>query len=127
MHWYRHRLAAMSFAEITHRLSEAVKRRLDRQEQEQERERAAHDCGALPSLPELRAALTAWNVPASLLREWEADAAAAQAGKFFLLARPGRQPRATGAGISIRSPENSGRTTVIASTSISATPRIVAT
>lgn len=81
MYWYRHRLVAMSLAEITHRLSEAVKRRLDRQEREQ----AAHDCIALPVLPGLRSTLTAWDVPAPLLHEWEEDAALAQAGKFFLL------------------------------------------
>lgn len=82
--WYIRRIQSMSTAEIIHRFHEAEKRKFDR------------ICGsrlipdaapfsALPHIPGLRDNLEQWDVPASLLAEWEEETTRLRSGAFFLL------------------------------------------
>lgn len=80
--WYRHRLAAMSAPEIAHRVSETVKRRLDRKKTATLQ---PFDRGALPEIPGLRSGIKNWDIPAALLTEWQETTKKSQAGEFFLL------------------------------------------
>ncbi len=82
LRWYRHRLAAMGPAEISHRIREHVKRRIDRIKPPL---LVHHDRGSLPEIPALRAGIKGWDIPRELLNEWRDDAAQCRVGKFFLL------------------------------------------
>ncbi len=86
LRWYKYRLAAMSAAEIMHRIKEGARRRCDRS-------RAggfaaiAHDYGELPQIPGLLANIDAWNTPTSLLDQWAEDARRAQCGEHNIFGK----------------------------------------
>jgi hypothetical protein len=82
LRWYRHRLAAMSAPEIAHRVGENIKRRLDRKKTAMPQ---PYDRGALPEIPGLRSGIKNWDIPASLLAEWQETTKKSQAGDFYLL------------------------------------------
>lgn len=80
--WYRDRLAAMSPAEVVHRVGEAVKRALGRFGTVAT---LPPRPGMLPVIPGLRAGLDAWDVPPALAAEWDEARAEAESGRFCLL------------------------------------------
>jgi uncharacterized heparinase superfamily protein len=82
--WYKNRLAAMSGGEIVFRLREAARRKLDVAGATR-LIAPLRDYGELPRLPGLRDGIEKWDIPASLLAQWEADARQAQAGSFTML------------------------------------------
>lgn len=84
LHWYRHRLGAMSLPEIAHRVKEALLRKHDFYFSGKLIPKR-HDYGALPEIPRLRENLSAWDVPPPLLAEWRDAAEKAGRGEFHLL------------------------------------------
>jgi uncharacterized heparinase superfamily protein len=94
--WYKNRLAAMSGAEILHRLHEAARRRIDAHRQSSFAALAQEASDTpLPSIPNFAAGLDAWNVPHPLLLHWDEEARAAKAGQHEIFGQTWPQvPRA---------------------------------
>lgn len=82
--WYFNRLRAMSTAEISYRVHEAVRRRRDSTGGEQLLP-AAQDFGLLPIIPDLRSRLLTAEVDPALLKKWRDCADKMARGDFHLL------------------------------------------
>jgi hypothetical protein len=86
LRWYKNRLAAMSGAEMTYRLQEALRRRYDRA-YAQDLVAPLRDYGALPEIPGLGAGIDQWHIPDSLMAQWRDDAERAQRGTYIFFGR----------------------------------------
>jgi uncharacterized heparinase superfamily protein len=80
LRWYKNRLAAMSTAEIMHRVDEAARKRADAITA-LPAAATPRDYGELPEIPGLIDGIDAWNVPPGLMAEWSDDARRAQSGE----------------------------------------------
>ncbi|MBX6322663.1 MAG: heparinase, partial [Rhodospirillaceae bacterium] len=84
LRWYRNRLAAMSAAEVAHRIVEQGKRTWSRYHRPHFPDDAPD---GFPGLPGLSEALRREPLPAALLDDWREVAARARAGRFRFLGR----------------------------------------
>ncbi|MDR3448279.1 MAG: alginate lyase family protein [Alphaproteobacteria bacterium] len=92
LRWYKNRLAAMSAAEVAHRVCEALRKKADAAGARQFIA-TPRDYGALPQIPGLREAVDAWRVPEPLLAQWAEDARQAQTGEHVIFGQKITGPR----------------------------------
>lgn len=81
LNWYKHRLAAMSAAEIAHRVGELVHKHQDRFRSPYR----LRDYGPLPTLPGLKDGISGKAVDDTLLAQWIHFAGKVQKGEFYML------------------------------------------